>query len=176
MKKLVIAALAVACALVMAGGAHTEEAMQITSPAFQDHKSIDPKYTCDGQDISPPLEFSGVPEDAVGLVLVCDDPDAPAGIWVHWVVFDMPADAEGLPENTPADGTLSNGSVQGTNSFGNIGYGGPCPPGGEHRYIFKLFAIDTKLALEPGAKKADVVAAMQGHILAEAQLTGLYAR
>lgn len=128
------------------------------------------QYTCDGEDVSPPLQWSGVPPEAARLALIVDDPDAPAGTWVHWVLFDMPADLRELPEGGEA-------GVQGQTSFGQVGYGGPCPPGGsEHRYFFRLYALDQALGLPEGASRAEVDAAMEGHILAQAELMGLYGR
>ena len=116
------------------------------------------------------------PPGAKSLALIVDDPDAPAKTWVHWVVFDLPADSGGLPESVPADPTLSTGARQGINDFQRIGYGGPCPPGGTHRYFFKLYALDTRLELDPGSSKSQLLSAMEGHILAEGQLMGRYAR
>jgi hypothetical protein len=128
------------------------------------------KYTCDGQDISPPLEWSGTPEGTQSLVLISDDPDAPVGTWVHWVLFDLPADTNSLPEGAQDLGT------DGNNSWRRPGYGGPCPPSGTHRYFFKLYALDTALNLEAGASKEQVEKAMQGHILAQGELMGKYER
>lgn len=150
--------------------------MQMTSTAFPDGELIPKRYTCDGQDISPPLAWRGVPEKARSLVLICDDPDAPMGTWVHWVLYDLPADSAGLPEAVPAEKTLKSGARHGKNSWGRVGYGGPCPPGGTHRYYFKLYALDRPLKLSPGKKKAEVIKAMEGRILAEAKLMGKYRR
>ena len=150
--------------------------MKIESSVFQESKMIPQKYTCDGDDISPPLTFSGIPQGSASLALICDDPDAPAGTWVHWVLFNMPAATRGLPEAVPSEKILSIGARQGTNDFRNIGYGGPCPPGGTHRYFFKLYALDRSLDLEAGATKWQLTQAMKGHILAEAQVIGTYKR
>ncbi len=154
----------------------TDRDFRLSSPAFEPGQTIPVKYTCDGMDISPPLVWAGPPSDTASFALIMDDPDAPAGIWVHWVIFDMPADARELPEGVPPDPVLEDGSVQGTNSWGRVGYGGPCPPRGTHRYFFKLYALDTALGLEPSATKADVLAAMEGHVLDQTELMGVYQR
>ena len=151
-------------------------AIELNSTAFSEGEMIPARFTCDGEDVSPPLAWSGVPEAAQSLALICDDPDAPVGTWDHWVLFNIPADASGLPEAVSADATLENGAVNGQNSWGRLGYGGPCPPGGTHRYFFYLYALDTRLALDSGASKAQLRQAMQGHILAEGQIMGRYAR
>ena len=151
-------------------------ALTIKSSAFEAEGMIPSKYTCDGADISPPLEWTGVPDDAESLVLISDDPDAPGKTWVHWVLFNLPPEVSSLKEDMPKDKTLDNGAVQGVTDFGRNGYGGPCPPGGTHRYFFKLYALDTTLDLGPSAKKRDVINAMEGHVLAEGQLMGKYAR
>ncbi|MCS7337824.1 MAG: YbhB/YbcL family Raf kinase inhibitor-like protein [Verrucomicrobiae bacterium] len=151
--------------------------IQVTSPAFQDGKPIPSKYTCDGEDVSPPLNWTNVPPEAKSLVLISDDPDAPVGTWVHWVLYDLPPTTAGLSEGVPKSSELPNGAKQGINDFRRIGYGGPCPPPGKpHRYYFKLYALDTMLGLKPGATKAEVEKAMKGHILAQGQLMGTYQR
>ena len=150
--------------------------LKLTSTAFSEGGMIPKQYTCDGKDVSPPLSWSGVPATARTLVLICDDPDAPAGTWVHWVLFNLPASTTGLPEHVPTLKTLPNGARQGTNDFRRIGYGGPCPPGGTHRYYFKLYALELALALDAVATKAQVLEAMEGHVLAEGQLMGRYKR
>ena len=148
----------------------------ITSTAFEEGGMIPQPYTCDGKDVSPPLKWSGVPDSAKSLALICDDPDAPMGTWVHWVLYNLPANLKELPEAMPADKTLKNGAKHGKNDFHKFGYGGPCPPGGTHRYFFKLYALDTMLDLEPGATKAELLQAMEGHIVAQGQLMGKYKR
>jgi Raf kinase inhibitor-like YbhB/YbcL family protein len=151
--------------------------MQITSTAFVEGGSIPQKYTCDGENVSPPLAWSGVPANAQALALIVDDPDAPAGTWVHWVVLNLPPASGGLPEAVPAArATLQDGTVQATSSYRKVGYGGPCPPSGTHRYYFKLYALDGKLNLTSGVTAKDLQGAMQGHVLAEAQLMGRYQR
>jgi hypothetical protein len=151
-------------------------AITVTSSAFTEGALIPKKYTCDAEDISPDLKWSGVPSGAKSVALICDDPDAPVGTWVHWVLFNIPAELSALPTGIPADATLKNGARHGKNDFRKLGYGGPCPPGGTHRYFFKLYALDSVLTLESGSTKAQLLAAMKGHILAEGQLMGRYQR
>lgn len=151
--------------------------LQLTSSAFKDGESIPQKYTCDADDVSPALKWSGVPEAAKRLALICDDPDAPSGTWVHWVLYDLPSNVTELPEGIPATEATPQGGRQGANDFGRIGYGGPCPPAGKpHRYFFKLYALDAELNVKPHATKADLEKAMRGHILAEGRLMGSYKR
>jgi len=150
--------------------------INVTSTAFKEGAMIPKRYSCDGDDVSPDLAWTGVPEGARTLALICDDPDAPMGTWVHWVLFNIPPDVTSLPAEVPSQKTLSNGARHGKNDFGKFGYGGPCPPGGTHRYYFKLYALDTAINLESGITKAQLVDAMQGHILAEGQLMGKYKR
>lgn len=145
--------------------------IQVASSAFAFGEMIPARYTCDGENLSPPLVWSGIPQDAKSVALIMDDPDAPAGTWVHWVLYDIPPKLEGLDEGSGETG------VDGVNSWNNTGYGGPCPPpGNPHRYYFKLYALDTELYLQAGTPKADIEKAMQGHILAEGQLMGKYGR
>jgi len=148
----------------------------ITSTAFKEGEPIPQKYTCDEQDVSPSLEWLSPPSNAKSFALIADDPDAPMGTWVHWVIFNIPPSTTGLSENVPPKQSLPNGALQGKNDFGNYGYGGPCPPGGTHRYYFKLYALDTTLKLSSGSTKADLLKAMEGHIVAQAQLMGRYSR
>jgi len=150
--------------------------MEITSSAFKEGQMIPLKYTCDGQDISPPLEWENAPDATKSFALICDDPDAPMGMWVHWVVYDIPPDMNNLPEHVRPERQLGNGIRQGNNSWPNIGYGGPCPPGGTHRYYFKLYALDTTLNLKPGATKEQLLQEMKRHVLEEAHLMGKYQR
>ena len=151
--------------------------MQLTSTAFKEGESIPAKYTCDEGNVSPALKWSGVPAGAKSLVLIADDPDAPVGTWVHWVLYDLPAGTSELAEDTPKSQYLAGGAKQGLNDFQRLGYGGPCPPPGKpHRYFFKLYALDTALELKPGATKKEVERAMEKHILAQAQLMGTYKR
>ena len=151
--------------------------MKVTSSAFQAGQPIPATYTCEGLDISPPLHWSGVPAAAKSLALICDDPDAPVGTWVHWVLYDLPVTTTDLAEKVPTSETLPTGAKQGINDFKRVGYGGPCPPPGKpHRYYFKLYALDADLALKPRATKAELLRAMEGHLLAEGQLMGTYQR
>ncbi len=151
--------------------------LTLTSPSFADGNPIPTKHTGDGQDVSPPLRWSGVPDGVRSFALICDDPDAPVGTWVHWVVFNLPATLTELPENVPPAEHVAGGAKQGRNDFGHPGYGGPAPPPGKpHRYFFKLYALECEVGLRPGATKADLLKAMQGHVLAEGQLMGTYQR
>ncbi|MFP4302730.1 MAG: YbhB/YbcL family Raf kinase inhibitor-like protein [Spirochaetaceae bacterium] len=150
--------------------------MKLTSTAFSEGSAIPEQYSCDGQDISPPLHWQDVPAGTETFVLIADDPDAPVGTWVHWVIYDIPGRARELQENYPKQEVDSDGSKQGTNDFKKIGYGGPCPPGGTHRYFFKLYALDTSLDAEAGLSKKEIVKRMEGHVLDEAQLMGTYSR
>ncbi len=148
--------------------------LKLTSTAFKEGEAIPRGYTCDGANVSPPLEWTGMPRNAKTIAIIADDPDAPAGTWTHWVLYNLAAEGLGLIENTPQTDTLKGGGVQGKNDFGKIGYGGPCPPSGTHRYFFKFYALDSELPLSPGATKAEVEKAMQGHIVGQAQLMGTY--
>lgn len=151
--------------------------MSLKSSAFASGETLPARYTADGPDLSPPLEWNGVPDAAERLVLFCDDPDAPVGNWVHWLVYDIPAGLAGLEEGVPADETILGDAKQGVNDFGRIGYDGPSPPPGRpHRYVFTLCAIDKATGLEPAADKGDVLSAIEGRILAKTTLTGLYGR
>jgi Raf kinase inhibitor-like YbhB/YbcL family protein len=152
-------------------------AFELTSSAFKAGDSIPKKHTCDGADVSPPLAWPEPPSGTKSFALICDDPDAPAGTWVHWVLYDVPGTAGQLPEAVDTKPTLADGSRQGTNDFKRTGYGGPCPPrGAPHRYFFKLYALDSALGLAPGATKAQVLKAMEGHVKGQAELMGRYGR
>jgi len=151
-------------------------AITIASTAFTDGGMIPREYTCDGKNISPPLAWTGVPEGTKSLALICDDPDAPVGTWVHWVLFNIPATLHELSQDTPPALVLDNGAKHGMNDFRKFGYGGPCPPGGTHRYFFKLYALDIKLIQQPGISKSKLIEAMNGHVLAEGQIMGKYKR
>ena len=148
----------------------------LTSPAFTDGSDIPAKYTCDGEDVSPPMEWRNLPQGTKSVALIVDDPDAPGRTFVHWVLYAISPDAGGLPEGVPAVDITPQGAKQGRNGFGRTGYGGPCPPSGSHRYFFKLYALDSGLDLEAGASKSDLLQAMEGHILAQGQLMGRYQR
>lgn len=147
------------------------EKLTVTSAAFAEGAAIASKYTCDGEDVNPSLAISATPAGTRSLALIMDDPDAPVGIWVHWVVWNIPAQTREIPENG-----MSAGAKQGRNDWKRNDYGGPCPPSGTHRYYFKLYALDTTLTLEPSATKADLERAMKGHVLAAGQLMGTYKR
>jgi len=140
----------------------------ITSPVFGNNEYIPAKYTCDGEDVNPPLKIEYVPEGTQSLVLIVDDPDAPAGTWSHWTVWNIPP-AEKIEENSVP-------GVEGLNDFGRHSYGGPSPPSGTHRYFFKVYALDTKLDLDKNSRKNDVEEAMEGHVLAKGEIIGLYSR
>lgn len=152
--------------------------MRLSSAAFAEGGMLPPRFTCDGDGVSPPLAWEDVPDGALGFALLCEDPDAPGGLFTHWVLYNLSAGFRELAEDVPKDAVLSSGARQGTNSFGDVGYGGACPPRGhgEHRYIFKLYALDNDLALSPGARREQLLDAIRGHILAEAQVTGKYKR
>ena len=170
MRKAIIAAtsaiLVAAIASFAAGGAK----MKVTSSAFQQGANIPSKFSCDGPNTSPPLQISDVPTEAKSLVLIVDDPDAPSGLFTHWVVWNI------SPQNTTiGEGTTPKG-VQGTNDFGKSGYGGPCPPSGTHRYYFKVFALDRELDLPVGAKRSQLDSAIKGHVIAQGELMGRYSR
>ena len=153
-----------------------EMKISVLSAAFADGGMIPRQYTCDGANISPPLSWSTLPEGAKSIAIIADDPDAPAGTWVHWLVYNLPPDLKGLPEDIPAKETLANGGMHGMTDFRRMGYGGPCPPSGTHRYFFKVYALDSLLDLYPGAIKKRLLNAMEGHVLAEGELMGKYRR
>ncbi len=148
----------------------------LTSPKFSYGRPIPKEYTCDSKDISPPLVWKDPPVGTRSFALIMDDPDAPIGTWVHWVLYDIPADVRSLEEAVPGESTLPDGSRNGKNSWRRLGYGGPCPPRGTHRYFFRLYALDATLGLPSGAGKKEVIRAMKGHILGTAELMGTYSR
>jgi Raf kinase inhibitor-like YbhB/YbcL family protein len=147
--------------------------IQLISPAFDSGSEIPRKYTCDGSDISPPLQWTGVPDGTRSIALIVDDPDAPRGTWTHWVVANLDAATTSLPEGGP----LPEGAVEGRNDFDRTGYGGACPPpGSEHRYFFRLYALDSELDVRPDVTRKDVLAALRDHVLDEGELMGRYSR
>jgi len=152
--------------------------MQLESASFREGEPIPERHARDGKDTSPPLKWSGAPEKTKSLALICDDPDAPRGTWVHWVIFDLPPTLTGLPEGVPKGANPAVGGVQGKNDYGDVGWGGPQPPRGHgvHHYHFRLSALDRTLGLPAGSTKAEVEAALRGHVLAEAKLMGTYRR
>ena len=150
---------------------------RIESAAFKEGAGIPVRFTCEGEDVSPALTWNGAPAGTRSFALIVEDPDAPGGVWTHWVVYNLPAQTKAMDENQPKQAQLPNGALQGLSSFGRVGYGGPCPPPGPaHRYFFRLYALDTVLSLEPGAGKQQVLDAMKGHILGQAQLMGRFKR
>jgi Raf kinase inhibitor-like YbhB/YbcL family protein len=159
------------------GGGAAASGFQIESAAFTQGATIPTRYTCSGENISPPLTWTDPPAGTRSLALIVEDPDAPAGTWTHWVVYNLPAKTRSMDPNLPKGNTLPNGGLQGITSFGSAGYGGPCPPPGPaHRYFFRLYSLDTVLNLKPAATKKDVLQAMKGHILAQAEVMGLFKR
>ena len=150
--------------------------LTISSSAFANGGMIPAQYTCDGANTSAPLQWSGLPAAAKTLALIVDDPDAPGKTWVHWVVYDLPATTTQLRENVGQGKTLAGGGKQGTNDFKKIGYGGPCPPSGTHRYFFKLYALDIETSLPPGATKDALLKAIEGHVVGQGEFIGKYKR
>ena len=150
--------------------------IEVKSSAFQDGGMIPKRYTCDGQDISPPLSWGGVPANAKSIALIMDDPDAPVGTWVHWVLFNIPPGTKELAEKIPPSLSLPDGARHGKNGWGKLGYGGPCPPGGTHRYYFKFYALDIILNVQGGITKSQLLKYIEGHVLAEGQLMAKYKR
>jgi Raf kinase inhibitor-like YbhB/YbcL family protein len=150
------------------------QGFELKSQAFAKGTMIPSPYTCQGRDISPPLAWSGAPAGTRSLVLICEDPDAPVGTWVHWVYYNIPAATTSLPEAVAKNERPAQGGTQGKSSFGDLGYGGPCPPWGSYRYFFRLYALDTMLALPSGAGKTEVMKAMEGHVMAVTELMGRY--
>jgi Raf kinase inhibitor-like YbhB/YbcL family protein len=156
----------------------TAARIEVTSSAFTEGARIPTKFTCDGEDRSPSLKWSAVPQGTGSIALITDDPDAPGGTWVHWVLYGLPPDVAELPEGVPTTDVIPRGARQGINDFKRRGYGGPCPPPGHgtHRYFFKVYALDTEINLGAGATKEELLAKMQGHVLADGQLMGAYER
>lgn len=184
-----LAAMGAAAGLLLACGANpsavqsagmekgTEMNFTLDSPQWESGGDIPSQFTCDGDNISPSLHWDAPPAGTESLSLVLEDPDAPGGTFIHWVLYDLPAGSRELPENVPQQGDLASGARQGRNSFGKIGYGGPCPPAGRaHRYYFRLYALDRKTGLGSGASRGDLDRAMRGHILAQAEYMGRYKR
>jgi Raf kinase inhibitor-like YbhB/YbcL family protein len=170
MRSAIIAAVSVILVAAIASHSAGEAKMKITSSAFQQGAEIPSKFSCDGANTSPPLQISDVPAGAKSLALIVDDPDAPSGLFTHWMVWNI-----SLQTSAIAEGGAPKGS-QGTNDFGKSGYGGPCPPSGTHRYYFRVFALDRELDLPAGAKRSQVDAAMKGHVIAQGELMGKYSR
>jgi Raf kinase inhibitor-like YbhB/YbcL family protein len=151
--------------------------LDVTSTAFQEGQTIPTRYTADGENVSPPLQWPQAPDKTQSFALICEDPDAPRGTFTHWVLFNLPADSRQLTERMPHEATLAGGAAQGTNDFRKVGYGGPSPPPGKpHRYFFNLFALDRRLDLPASTTRDKLLSAMKGHILAEGHLMGKYGR
>ena len=148
--------------------------IEVRSSAFEEGEAIPTRYTCDGLDVSPPLTWGSVPDETQSLVLIAEDPDAPRGTFVHWVIYNLPPDTRRLPEDIPKQLELSSGAVQGVNGAGGVGYMGPCPPNGTHRYFFKIYALDTGVDLGGRATKEDLMRVMERHVIAEGRLMGTY--
>ena len=170
MRKPIISGVVVILLAVIASFAAEGAKMKITSSAFQEGGNIPSKFTCDGSDTSPPLQITGVPSEAKSLALITDDPDAPSGLFTHWLVWNIPPQTNSIAEGSAPKG------MDGTNDFGKSGYRGPCPPPGTHRYSFKIFALDRELDLSSAAKRSQVDAAMKGHVIAQGELIGRYVR
>ena len=152
-------------------------AFELTSSAFSSEEEIPDRYTCEGVDVSPPLSWRDAPEGVQEFALICEDPDAPGGTFAHWLLYNIPATRAELSENVPADPTLPWGGTQGRNDFGNVGYGGPCPPmGSTHRFYFRLYALDEKLNLPPGASRNQLLQEVEDHAIARTGLMGRYGR
>jgi|WetSurMetagenome_2_1015567.scaffolds.fasta_scaffold197880_2 Raf kinase inhibitor-like YbhB/YbcL family protein len=159
-----------------AGKADSKMSINLTSTAFKHEGMIPSQYTCDGLDISPQLAWSNVPEGTKSFALICDDPDAPVGDWVHWVLYNIPPATREIAEKITNAEKLPSGALHGKTDFNRYGYGGPCPPGGTHRYFFKLYALDSTLTFKEAATKKTLLEAMKGHILGQAELMGKYKR
>ncbi len=176
MKRLLVV---IAAALMFCSGMRSEMSVPTVnvSSVFEDGGFIPAKYTCDGEDVNPPLRMSNLSENAKSLAIVVEDPDAPGGVFAHWIAWNIPPVGE-IPEGIPKEAKLSEPLkiVQGKNDFGRIGYNGPCPPGGVHHYHFKVYVLDTELKLEPGATKGELLKAMKGHVIQYGELVGLYSR
>lgn len=171
------AALLLTCAAPTPRGLARGKSLRLETSAFRTGGFVPARYTCSGENISPALRWDGAPPGTTSFALIVTDPDAPGGMWVHWVVFNMPSGVRSLPERVPRGDEIRGGGSQGKNDFRFNGYGGPCPPpGNPHRYFFRLYALNARLALKPGATRSDVEAAMKGHILAEADVVGRYGR
>lgn len=173
-KKILAIAVLAALATITTGG--NAMALTLTSSAFTNKSAIPSKYTCDGNDTSPPLAWSNAPAGTKSFALISDDPDAPSGTWVHWVMWNIPSSATSLSEGIAKTAALSDGTKQGINDSRRPGYGGPCPPSGTHRYFFKLYALDTVLDLQPNTTKPQLESAINGHVLGQTELMGTYSR
>ena len=158
----------------LAVAAFCKASLVLSSSAFKNNGMMPKKYSGEGENLSPPLKWSGAPKSVKSFALICDDPDAPGGVFVHWVIFNIPASCKSLATGIEKSKKLADGSIQGVNDFDNNGYDGPMPPSGTHRYMFKLYALSSKLDLDSSARKADLLKAMKGKILAQTVLTGKF--
>ncbi len=174
-KIIIVSSLILAMLFALAQGKEKKMEIKLHSPSFRDGEMMPDKHAYQSENISPALNWFNIPEKAKTLAIICDDPDAPS-IWVHWVIYNIPATEKGLPEKIARQEILDTKSIHGKNDFGNIGYDGPAPPSGTHRYIFKIYALDTELHLNPGASKQQLLKAMGGHLLAQGLLMGKYAK
>ncbi|MGO9386869.1 MAG: YbhB/YbcL family Raf kinase inhibitor-like protein [Methanobacterium sp.] len=150
--------------------------IKIKSKVFEDGEPIPTKYTCSGVDVSPPLEWTSIPEDTESIGIICEDPDAPGGTWSHWIIFNLPADTMSLSEHIMSREIMDNGAIQGLNDFGKVGYAGPCPPKGTHHYYYKIYALDVKLDLPPRTSRKTFLETINGHIIDQGQIMGTYTR
>lgn len=150
--------------------------IKIKSSAFEEGEIIPKKYSCEGVNVSPPLQWSSLPAEVESFVLICEDPDAPSGLWTHWIIFNLPAEITALPEFIMEREVLENGAQQGLNDFGTIGYRGPCPPGGTHRYYYRIYALDIMLQLNSRINRQNLLEAMIGHIIDQGHIMGIYTR
>jgi Raf kinase inhibitor-like YbhB/YbcL family protein len=162
--------------MLLSAPLYAESSLSLSSPSFKEGESIPIEFTCDGKNSSPALHWKDLPRNTESLVLILQDPDAPSGIFTHWVIFNLPPPIDGIPSGMPPLKDLMNAEKQALNDFGKVGYGGPCPPNGMHHYIFTLYALDNTLRVPGGASKEEVLKAMEGHVLAEAKLTATYKR
>jgi Raf kinase inhibitor-like YbhB/YbcL family protein len=150
--------------------------IKIKSSVFDEGQPIPTKYTCSGIDVSPPLEWNSLPDETLSIAIICEDPDAPGGTWSHWVIFNLPADTISLSEHVMSREIMDNNAIQGLNDFGKVGYGGPCPPSGTHRYYYKIYALDVKLDLPPRTTRETFLESINEHILDQGQIMGTYTR
>jgi Raf kinase inhibitor-like YbhB/YbcL family protein len=175
--RILLIALAFGALTSVAGRTGEAPLISVSSAAFSEGGTVPKEYTCEGQDKSPPLSWSGVPAGAKTLALIVDDPDAPSGPFTHWIVYNLPGKISALPENLPKTRSVANGGIQAMNDFGRVGYNGPCPPGGSpHHYHFRLYALTTELHLANDAGARELSEAMRGHVLSSGETVGLFAR
>ncbi len=174
MTKIILSAIAILFLATCPAFGGEEALITVESSAFDDGEAMPDKYSLSDDNVSPPISWSDVPSNTKSVAVICEDPDAPSGLWVHWVVFNIPSDISALPEDLPDEGVLAGGIIQGVNDFGRIGWDGPAPPEGVHRYIFRVYGLDSMLGLGPGASRKELLSAMDGHIIARGSMTGTY--